>query len=434
MPSYFDVVNVDLSSLTTAATAWEGMAGKFKEQEEAYQRDVYSVTMGENSAGLAAIAANARFVITLQEFRNAQTEAKAVASLLREAAARIAKLVGEVLTVRQDAIDAGLKVSEQGIVSWDDKGQVDPFGRPVKHDDLVSMAVAKDWQDRIDSAVKAVREADVSVQVALDKVGIDSSSATGGRGFNGEAVGDIDKYNAKKPGAWVAHGKTTTTAFDAGTSFAGPGDGYEFFAKAYLTLAEVKSEGTLTHGDLQLAGSADLSAGARVSANAAFTKNSASLGAEMSAAERLVLKGSIQDDGVGAYGRANAFYGFEAGAKAKVSPEGLTLSAKEFTGFKAGVAGGVEAGGVTAGFTADGEAGEGAEAKLTLGKQDDGKWAFGAEAGVCPGVGGDVGFEVTVDPKEVSQTLSGAADAVGDGLHRAGDVAGSAIHGITSVF
>ncbi|MGW3205802.1 hypothetical protein [Streptomyces sp. NPDC001135] len=435
MPSYFDVINTDLSGLTTAATAWEGMAGEFKKQEEAYRRDVYSVTTGENSAGLAALMANARFAITLQEFQNAQTEAKAVASLLREAAARIGKLVGEVLSVRQDAIDAGMKVSEQGVVSWDDNGQKDVLGRPVKHDDLFSMEVVKAWQDRIDSAVKAVRDADVSVRTALGKVVIDSSGdATGGRGFNGDAVGDIDKYNGKKSGGWEAHGTTKTTAFDGGLSFAGPGDGYEFFAKAYLTLAEVKAEGTLTHGDLKLEGSADLSAGARISANAALTKNSVSVGAEMSAAERLMLKGSIEDNGVGVYGRASGFGGYEAGVKGKVSQEGLTLSAKEFTGFKAGVAGGVKAGGITAGFTADGEAGEGAEAKLTFGKQDDGTWKFGAEAGACPGLGGDVGFEVTVDPGEVSHTLGRAADAVGDGLHKAGDVAGSAIHGITSVF
>ncbi|MGW0882239.1 hypothetical protein [Streptomyces sp. NPDC002671] len=434
MPSYFDIINADLSSLTAAATAWEGMAGEFRRQEEAYRRDVYSVTMGDNWAGLAAFVANARFALTLQEFQNAQTEAKAVASLLREAVVRIAKLVGKVLSVRQDAIDAGMKVSEQGIVSWDESGQRDVFGRPVKHDGLVSMAVVQEWQDSIDGAVKAVRDADTSVQVALEKVVIDSSSPAGGRGFNGEAVGDIDKYNAKKSDGWVAKGKVTRTAFDSGTSFSGPGDGYEFFAKAYFDLAHVKAEGTLTHGDLQLAGTADLNSEARVSANAALTKNSASIGAEVSAAERAKLKGSIEDNGVGVYGRATGFAGFEAGVKGKVSQEGLTLSAKEFTGYKAGVAGGVEAGGVTAGFTADGEAGEGAEAKLTFGKQDDGKWEFGAEVGVCPGLGGDVGFEVTVDPSEVSHTLGGAADAVGDGLHKVGNVAGSAMHGITSIF
>jgi hypothetical protein len=69
-------------------------------------------------------------------------------------------------------------------------------------------------------------------------------------------------------------------------------------------------------------------------------------------------------------------------------------------------------GGLGAGARGEAWAGIGAAADATIGKGEDGKWHIGAEAGVGLGVGGKLGFEVTVDPGEVTDTLGDAASAL----------------------
>lgn len=83
MPSYHEVMTTDLSALTTAADKWESMAGELAKVEAAYKRDVHGISLGPAWVGQSAEAANRRFDITLKEYAGAQTEAKAIASLIR---------------------------------------------------------------------------------------------------------------------------------------------------------------------------------------------------------------------------------------------------------------------------------------------------------------------------------------------------------------
>ncbi|MFE1312363.1 hypothetical protein [Streptomyces sp. NPDC058755] len=87
-------MSADLSAPTSAAERWEGMAGEFAQQERAYRRDVYGITVGPAWTGMSAEAAHGRFDVTLKEFQYAQTEAKAIASLLRDAHAQFVELKG----------------------------------------------------------------------------------------------------------------------------------------------------------------------------------------------------------------------------------------------------------------------------------------------------------------------------------------------------
>ncbi|MBC7272280.1 MAG: hypothetical protein H5T76_26840, partial [Streptomyces sp.] len=119
MPTYHEIMTTDLATLTTAADAWDDMAKEFQKQETAYKRDVHGISMGGLWLGLSANAANRRFDITLKEYQNAQVEAKAIASLLRDAHTQFVDLKGKLKTARQEAIDAGMAVSEQGRVSFD---------------------------------------------------------------------------------------------------------------------------------------------------------------------------------------------------------------------------------------------------------------------------------------------------------------------------
>ncbi|MFI6405263.1 hypothetical protein [Streptomyces sp. NPDC050548] len=181
-------MTTDLATLTTAAERWDGMAGEFEKQETAYRRDVHRISMGTSWTGLSADAANARFDTTLKEFGYAQTEAKAIASLLRDAHARFVELRGRVEAARGDAIRAGMRVSEQGVVS---PGPDQPETPADPH-------AAQQWQDRITKAVRDVTDTDTGVRIALAGAVIDSELLAGGRGFNGRAMGDVERYEAEE--------------------------------------------------------------------------------------------------------------------------------------------------------------------------------------------------------------------------------------------
>ena len=188
MPTYHEIMTTDLAALTTAAERWDGMAGEFEKQESAYRRDVHGISVGTSWTGLSADAANARFDVTLKEFQYAQTEAKGIAALLRDAHDRFVKLRGRVVAARWDAVRAGMRVSESGVVS---PGSDQP-------DTPAAPQAVQPWQDGINKAVRDVTDADTGVRVALAGVVIDSELLAGGRGFNGRALGDIEAYEAEE--------------------------------------------------------------------------------------------------------------------------------------------------------------------------------------------------------------------------------------------
>ena len=200
MPTYHEVMTTDLATLTTAAERWDGMAKEFQKQETAYRRDVHGITMGQSWAGLSADAANSRFDVTLKEFQNAQTEAKAVASLLRDAHTQFVGLRGKLKSARDEAVHAGMKVSDQGVVSYDTEKLSQGDRVALVHDPDYQASVRKSvgsWQERIDQLVKDVEDADKGVEIAFAAVVVDSDITDGTiNGFNGSAQGDIEKYEA----------------------------------------------------------------------------------------------------------------------------------------------------------------------------------------------------------------------------------------------
>ncbi|MFF1683599.1 hypothetical protein [Streptomyces sp. NPDC058254] len=197
-------MTTDLATLTTAADRWDGMAKEFGKREADYKRDVHGITPGPPSptawTGLSADTAGKRFDVTLHEFRNAQTEAKAIASLLRDAHAQFTTLRGRLASERQEAVKAGIKVSDRGVVAYDEERAAasesgsamhDPASRAEVHRAVVS------WQGRIDKAVRAVGDADTGVEIALSAAVFDSVLTDGtGSGFNSRAKGDIERYEA----------------------------------------------------------------------------------------------------------------------------------------------------------------------------------------------------------------------------------------------
>jgi hypothetical protein len=202
MPTYHEILTTDLSTLTTAADRWDEMAKKLHEQEQAYRRDVHGITLRPTFVGLTAEAANRRFTNTLKQFQNAQVEAKAVASLLRDAHTQFVDLCRKLESARDDAMAKGMKVSDQGVVSYDTERLSHGDRQVLAHDPDYQESIRKSvasWQAHIDQCVKDVDDADKGVEVAFQAVVIDSDAGDGTiNGFNGVAQGDIEKYEAQE--------------------------------------------------------------------------------------------------------------------------------------------------------------------------------------------------------------------------------------------
>ncbi|MFD5117650.1 hypothetical protein [Streptomyces sp. NPDC058385] len=214
-------MTTDLATLTAAADRWDGMAKEFGKRETDYKRDVHGITPGPPApatwTGLSADAAGKRFDVTLHEFQNAQTEAKAIASLLRDAHAQFATLRGHLKSEREAAVEAGIRVSDRGVVAYDEERAAPDASNSAMHDPASRAEVQRaveSWQGRIDKAVRAVGDADEGVEIALSAAVFDSDLTDGtGNGFNSRAKGDIEQYEAdvaKKSARKLADGERLT--------------------------------------------------------------------------------------------------------------------------------------------------------------------------------------------------------------------------------
>ncbi|MEU4931073.1 hypothetical protein AB0G54_31990 [Streptomyces yokosukanensis] len=207
MLSYQDVVTIKLGALTTAATDWEDMAGGFEDLETLYAAKVESAAT-EDTAGLTAAVRAAQLAATRQQFKDAQTEARAIASLLREAHQEFSKLIGHVNDVVDQVKADHMSVNGQGEAVYDFRKLT-----PMRHDEdypkYVSRAKAAEaaWTKKIKDAVQAVDDADQGVKHALyEAAGIkswiqrafDEAMGQGGHTFNGSAIGDIVVYEARE--------------------------------------------------------------------------------------------------------------------------------------------------------------------------------------------------------------------------------------------
>ncbi|MEU0625870.1 hypothetical protein [Streptomyces sp. NPDC005989] len=119
MATYYEIMATDLSKLTTAADDWDAMAKDFDKLARIYEKEVHGISVGDTWVGLSADAGSARFEVTLKEYQGAQSEAKAVAKLVREAHIEFTRLRKKIEGVRDDAVKAGMRVSERGVVAFD---------------------------------------------------------------------------------------------------------------------------------------------------------------------------------------------------------------------------------------------------------------------------------------------------------------------------
>ncbi|MDQ8707888.1 hypothetical protein RCO28_36280 [Streptomyces sp. LHD-70] len=195
-------MSTDPTKLTAAADRWEELAGKFRKLEDQYEREVHAVAKGTVWSGLSAEAAKLRFDATLNEYRAAQKEAKALASLLRGAHTQLADLRNRLKTLRDDAVKNGMRVSDQGVVSYDydrlDQSARTALAHDPSYQESVRSAVGE-WDKAIKQAVKAVGEADAALAIGLKTVVADGNALDGTMaGFNSAAQGDFRQYEAEE--------------------------------------------------------------------------------------------------------------------------------------------------------------------------------------------------------------------------------------------
>ncbi|WP_291417508.1 putative T7SS-secreted protein [Actinophytocola sp.] len=187
-----------------------------------------------------------------------------------------------------------------------------------------------------------------------------------------------------------------------------------FGGTAEASLFSTGVKGATQLGDITLAGQADLkalgvegTAAAGISRDGVFAEARANAYLVQASAEGSAHYGIAE---VG--GSAKGYVGAEAGAQGSIGLDGVRVGADAFAGAKATGELHGDVGGLGAGVTGEAWAGAGAEANATLGKGEDGKWTIGAEAGLGLGVGAKLGFEVTVDPGKITDTLGDAASAL----------------------
>ncbi|MFD7262451.1 hypothetical protein [Streptomyces sp. NPDC059874] len=231
MPSYHEIMQTDLSALTTAAEGWKSMATQFKTMEDVYEKEVQSVSAGNGWLGSSAQTASTNSSMTRGEFDAAQTEALAMESLLRDAHGRFTELKGRVTSAVEDAVKAGMKVSDAGIASYD-YSKADPAtANAVRHDpDLRN--VEQSWTSRIADAVKAVTEFDADVKVAL----LNASGADGTAmfGFNSKPVNDVEAVEALALTSKIRSGDASPEELKHYDELLKQNSGDKHFSEAYL--------------------------------------------------------------------------------------------------------------------------------------------------------------------------------------------------------
>ncbi|MDF3300954.1 hypothetical protein [Streptomyces tropicalis] len=441
MPTFHEILTTDLSALTTAADHWDGMAKEFHKQETAYRRDVHGITLGPGWSGLSADAASGRFNVTLKQFQAAQVEARGVASLLREAHTDFVNLRRNLESARKDAIKAGMAVSEGGVVSYDTTKLSEGERNALHHDPDFQHSVGKavaSWQAEIDRLVKDMSDTDAEVENALTRVVIDSDERDGTlTGFNSHAHGEIKTYEAeaKREAAqtrldgWKYKGKTETSGPDVGADAEAPdfGSGNLGEVEAHADLGSASTEGSFTRGAWKLDRKAEAYAGAKGSASGSFSKDGANGDASVFAGAEGSAGGGADVGPVGVSGKIEGTVGSDAKADATVDKEGVHVSGEAFAGAKGGGEVGADVGGISAGFSAEGWVGPGAEASWGYEKNNEGVWDFNTKVGLSPALGGELGFDFSVDPEKVAHTAGELADALGHGASSFG-------HAVTSVF
>jgi hypothetical protein len=179
-----------------------------------------------------------------------------------------------------------------------------------------------------------------------------------------------------------------------------------------------------TFDDGFLAGKGSLSAdvlGAAAEAHAKWGQDGLSAGASAEAyLAKAAAAGELNfGDHASVSGEGEAFVGARAELEQSLSWTGAEHSAEAFAGARVEGSVGAEVAGIGAGLNGEAWAGAGIETSAQVGMGDDGKFHLGGSFGLGLGVGGKIGFEMSVDPGAVVDTAAEVAGNIGEGISNA---------------
>lgn len=285
-------------------------------------------------------------------------------------------------------------------------------------------ATAADVEQAGEGYRRQAREVLASAREQLTAAGSQAAGAIRG---GSQQPGALDSLVEAVTSGWSMKGKASASGPDAGVSASWPKSEKLGELKAFAELAKASAEGSIKNGPLELSGKAAATVAAEASLSGGLTNEGLAVKAEALAGGKASAEGKTE---IGPYAGANAkveaFAGAKAGAGIRAGMDGLHASADAFAGGKVSAKAGGDIGGLGINATAEGWAGAGAEAGVHFGPDQNGTWRIGANAGAAVGLGGKLGFEVTVDPKDIAATAGDAAEFVGDAAQGVGDTAESA--------
>lgn len=209
MLTYHQVMTTDLGLLTKAAEKWDKAAKDFETVQRAYDGQVRNIATDGSWTGMASMSAYTAGKVTYEQYTAAATEARAVASLLRDAHAQFTELRGKLKNEVAQAVDAGMKVSDDGTARFDFEKATEALADAARHDPDLHTTESH-WTQSIGSLVQAFDDADQGVKLALTAA-VKSSGilGTGVNGFNAKAEGDIEKVEGRREAQLAAKLNTT---------------------------------------------------------------------------------------------------------------------------------------------------------------------------------------------------------------------------------
>ncbi len=199
MLTYHQVLTADLALLTTAAEQWDAAAKKFDSVQKTYDGEVKSITTDGSWSGQAQLIAQPNMHRTSTEFTSAAKEARAIASLLRDAHTQFTELRGKLKSAVADAEKAGIKIDDQGRATATIRNDPAATHDPDFKNQTAKIAEAEaSWTRHIAELVQAFDDTDQGVKLALSAAVQDSNPLDGLNDFNGSAEGDIEKAEVRE--------------------------------------------------------------------------------------------------------------------------------------------------------------------------------------------------------------------------------------------
>ncbi|MBB5116617.1 hypothetical protein [Streptomyces eurocidicus] len=190
-------MTTDLALLTTAAAQWDAAAKDMESVQKTYNSQVRNVGIDDQWQGVARTFAQLANTRTYEQYTAAATEARAIASLLRDAHAQFVDLRGKLKAAVAEAAEKDMKIDDNGKATWTKRN--DPG---VKNDPDAATAIPKAeaaWTERIADFVQQFDDADQGVKLALAAATQDSDPNDGiDHGFNAKAEGDIEVVEGRR--------------------------------------------------------------------------------------------------------------------------------------------------------------------------------------------------------------------------------------------